>query len=142
MNLFLTNFRKKSKLSAHWKGYTYSCVCSFYIFGDTVWLQWQNRWYRNSLSTILYWTSKLRKCPGEHPGFIRPQNCKFFGRILVSRWRRRLCRRLCRRRRPNAFSFRTLTLVKVNRNLWNFNTRFMTTKWKLGLILGVLVPTF
>ena len=30
-----------------------------------------------------------------------------FRRILLSRWRRR---------RPNTFSFRTLTLVKVNRN--------------------------
>ena len=34
-----------------------------------------------------------------------------FRRILLSRWRR------LRRRRPNTFRFRTLTLVKVNRNL-------------------------
>ena len=50
---------------------------------------------------------------------------KIFRRILLSRWRR------CR---PNTFSFHTLTLVKVNRNLWNFNTRFRTTKGRLGLI--------
>ena len=37
------------------------------------------------------------------------KNRNFFGRILVSRWRRR--------RRPKTFGFRTLTLVKVNRNL-------------------------
>ena len=61
------------------------------------------------------------------------KNWKFFGRILVS-----CCRR---RRRPKTFGFRTLTLVKVNRNLWNLNTRFMTIKGRLGLILGVLVPT-
>ena len=68
---------------------------------------------------------------------------KIFRRILLSRWRRRLRRRRRRRRRrPNTFSFRTLTLVKVNINLWNFNTRFMTIKGRLGLILGVLIPTF
>ena len=37
------------------------------------------------------------------------KNLKFFGRILVSRWRRR--RRL-HRRRPNTFSFRNLNFSK------------------------------
>ena len=36
--------------------------------------------------------------------------------------------------------FRTITSVLVNRNQWNLNTRFMTTKGRLGLILGVEVP--
>ena len=60
---------------------------------------------------------------------IRPQN--FCGRIMLWRSRRRLWK----------YGLRAITLVVVNRLLWNFDMMFVTTTGRLVLILGNVAPT-
>ena len=55
-------------------------------------------------------------------------------------WRSR-CRRRRRCRRLWKYGFRAITLVVIERLLWNFNMMFVTTIGRLVLIFGVVAPT-